>query len=78
MTIVPILTTIYQVNNAILSGIGNTFTLPHSHIPGTLDIRAEGQFLIENVDYTVSGTTVTTVGDFRAGAIVAFYYYLTL
>lgn len=63
------------VNNEIItgSGSGTDFTLDFAPIAGSLQIYALGQRLVPTTDYSVSGTTLTTVLSWEVGDLIADY-----
>lgn len=64
------------VDNEVVSGSGSTFTLAHTPTVGTEHIYGLGQRLIPgDVDYTISGATITTINSWSADQILADYRY---
>ena len=63
------------VYNEVVSGSGTSWTLAHSPKTGLYSIYANGQKLMPTTDYTISGTTITTVLSWSAGQIAADYQY---
>lgn len=61
------------VYNEVVSGSGTTFTLSATPVFGTQHVFAIGQRLTPTVDYTISGTIITTIGSWNAGDILADY-----
>lgn len=64
-----------QVNNEIVAGSGNAFTLAVVPIPGSVTIYANGQRLTPGAgnDYTISGANITTANPYSAGSLLADY-----
>lgn len=63
------------VYNEAPSGSGTSWTLAHTPSTGTLMLYANGQRLTPTTDYTISGTTITTVLSWAAGTLLADYLY---
>lgn len=59
-----------------VSGSGTSWTLAHTPVAGTLRLYGAGQRLTGGgVDYTLSGTTITTNNSYTAGQIRGDYNY---
>ena len=63
------------VYNEEVSGSGTSWTLAHTPASGTLRVYAIGQRLTIVTDYSLSGTTLTTVLSWSAGNILVDYEY---
>lgn len=63
------------VNNEVVAGSGTSWTLAHTPISGTLMLYANGQRSTPTVDYSLSGETITTIGSWAAGSVLADYMY---
>lgn len=63
------------VYNEVVSGSGTTWTLLHTPVSGTLLLYANGQRLMPTVDYSLVGTTITTVITWAAITLLADYFY---
>jgi hypothetical protein len=64
------------VYDEVVSGSGTSFTLAHTPVSGTLRLYGSGQRLVPGgVDYTLSGTTITTINSYSATQIRADYNY---
>ena len=63
------------IYNEVVSGIGTTFTLAHTPVTGTQAVYANGQRLTPTVDYSITGTVITTVDSWATGQILADYQY---
>ncbi len=61
------------VDNEVVAGSGTTFTLAATPIAGSVKVYALGQRLKLTTDYSISSATITTVGSWSAGDIVADY-----
>lgn len=62
------------VDNEVVAGATNTFTLANTPILGSQHIYGNGQRLTPGgVDYTIAGAVVTTSNSFSAGQILADY-----
>lgn len=65
-----------SVYDEAVSGSGTSFTLAHTPVAGTLRVYGSGQRLVGGgVDYTLSGTTITTVNSYSTAQIRADYNY---
>lgn len=68
-------------DNEILSGSGTNWTLLHSPSPTASLMLFQrlpgfgGVLLIQGIDYTLSGVTITTINSLSAGVLYAFYRY---
>lgn len=64
-----------QVYNEIVFGSGTSWALAFTPLSGTLRLFANGQRLTPGTgnDYTLSGTTITTVNSYSAGSLLADY-----
>lgn len=64
------------VYSEVVSGANNSWTLAHTPLAGTLRLYAEGQRLIAGgVDYTLSGTAITTTNSYPASSLISDYNY---
>jgi len=63
------------VDNEVVSGSGTSWTLAHTPLTDTLKLYANGQRLTPTVDYTLVGTTITTVTSWATGTLLADYSY---
>ncbi len=63
-----------QVYGEVVSGSGTSWTLAHTPDSGTLRLYAAVRLTV-NVDYTLVGTTITTVLSYSSGALIADYSY---
>lgn len=63
------------VYNEVVDGSGTSWTLAHTPATGTLRVYANGQRLTETTDYSISGTTITTVLSWSLGTILVDYEY---
>lgn len=63
------------VYNEIATGSGTSFTIAHTPVTGLYAVYANGQRLYPTTDFTLSGTTITTVLNWSAGAILVDYQY---
>jgi len=63
------------VYNEVASGSGTSFTIAHTPITGLYAVYANGQRLIPTVDFTLSGTTITTVSSWSSGTVLVDYQY---
>lgn len=63
------------IYNEVVSGSGTSWTLAHTPTTGTLQLYANGQRLMETTDYTLSGTTITTLTSWATGTLLADYLY---
>jgi hypothetical protein len=65
------------VYSEVVSGSGTSFTLAHTPISGSLRLYGAGQRLTSGAgnDYTISGTTITTVNSYATGQLIADYNY---
>lgn len=61
------------IENEVVAGSGTSFILANSPVAGSVKVYALGQRLVLTTDYTISGTTITTVSSWNAGEIVADY-----
>ena len=63
------------VDNEIVSGSATTFTLANTPTVGSVHVYGSGQRLTPGAgnDYTISGSTITTVNSYSAGSILADY-----
>lgn len=61
------------IDNEVVSGSGTSFTLANTPIAGTVHVFGLGQRLKLTTDYSISSTTITTVGTFNSGEIIADY-----
>lgn len=64
-----------SVYNEVVDGSGTSWTLDNEPEAGTLRVYANGQRLALTTDYTITGTTLTTVLSWSAGTILADYEY---
>ncbi len=70
----PIVSVEYTfVDNEIVSGNNNTFTLANTPVAGSVKVYAAGQRLYPGVGYTISGTVITTTFSWSSGDILADY-----
>ncbi len=60
-------------DNEVASGSGTSFTIAHTPDAGSVNVYGAGQRLTLTADYTISGTTITTVNSWNAGDIVVDY-----
>ncbi len=58
-----------------INGSNVTFTLAHTPIDGSLDLRLAGIYMTVDIDYTISGDTITFVNAPSIGPMRAFYDY---
>ena len=63
------------VYNEVVSGSGTAWTLAHTPTTDTLMLYANGQRLTPTVDYSLSGTAITTVTSWATGTLLADYFY---
>jgi hypothetical protein len=65
------------VVSEVVSGSGTSFTLAHTPVSSSLRLFGAGQRLTPGAgnDYTISGTTITTVNSYSAGQLLADYNY---
>lgn len=63
------------VYNEVAGGSGTSFTIAHTPVTGLYAVFANGQRLTPTVDFTLSGTTITTVSSWSAGTILIDYQY---
>lgn len=62
------------VENELVAGANNTWTLIGTPVSGSLKLYGAGQRLTAGgVDYTLVGSVVTTVNPYSAGQILADY-----
>lgn len=61
------------VYNEVVSGSGTAWTLANTPILATQAIYADGQRLTPTMDYSISGTSITTVLSWLAGTVLADY-----
>lgn len=61
------------VENEVVSGSGTTFTLANTPVALSVHIFIRGQRAKLTTDYSISGTTITTVDTLIAGDVVADY-----
>lgn len=61
------------VDSETVSGSGTSFTLANAPVAGSVRLYALGQRLTQGTDYSISGTSITTVGTWSAGDILADY-----
>lgn len=61
------------VYNEVVSGSGTSFILAGTPVVGSQTIYANGQRLTPTVDYSISGSTITTGSSWSAGTILADY-----
>lgn len=61
------------VDNEVVSGSGTSFTLANTPIAGTVHVFGLGQRLTLTTDYSIVGTTITTVNTWNAGEIICDY-----
>lgn len=62
-----------NIYNEIIAGSGTLWILALPPDPGTLRLYANGQRLIEGVDFTISVMTITTFTSWAAGTVLADY-----
>lgn len=62
-----------MVDNEVVSGSGTSFTLSQTPIAGTEHLFALGQRLRLTTDYTITGTSITTVSSWSVGDLTADY-----
>lgn len=67
--------TTIPVYNEVLAGAGTSWTLAHTPSTNSVELFANGQRLTPTVDFSISGTTITTVNSWVAGTVVADYTY---
>lgn len=63
------------VYNEVVSGSGTAWTLAKTPTAGSLQLYANGQRLTPTVDYSISGTAITTVLSWSAGTLLTDYAY---
>ena len=63
------------VYNEVASGSGTSFTIAHTPVTGLYAVYANGQRLTPTVDFTLSGTAITTVSSWSSGTILVDYQY---
>lgn len=61
--------------NEVVSGSGTAWTLVAAPINNSLRLFANGQRLTPTIDYSLSGSSITTVDSWTAGTILADYQY---
>lgn len=61
------------VYGEVVTGSGTSWTLANAPTAGTLRLYANGQRLTLTVDYTLSGTAITTLTSWAAGTLLADY-----
>jgi len=61
------------VDNETVAGSGTAFTLANTPTSGSVHLYGLGQRLVLTTDYSITGTSVTTVSTWSAGDIVADY-----
>ncbi len=61
------------VDSEIASGSGNTFTLSQPPLSGSVQVYGLGQRLTLTTDYSILGTTITTVSTWSSGEILVDY-----
>ncbi len=61
------------VDNEIVSGSGTSWTLSFSPVAGSVHVFGGGSRLTLDVDYSISGDTITTVNSYDSGQVVADY-----
>lgn len=61
------------VDDEVVSGSGTAFTLASTPIAGSVKLYALGQRLKLTTDYSIAGTSITTVSTWSTGDIVADY-----
>lgn len=61
------------VDNEVVSGSGTAFTLANTPVLGSEKLFGNGQRLTPVVDYTISGSAITTNNSWLAGQILADY-----
>jgi len=64
-----------SVYNEVVAGSDTSWTLTHTPSTGTLQLYANGQRLIETVDFTISGSSITTISSWTSGTLLADYQY---
>jgi hypothetical protein len=62
-----------SVYNEVVSGSGNTFTLAHTPIAGTVRVYERGQRILPTINYTLTGSIITTVDTLSAGDLNCDY-----
>lgn len=64
------------VYNEIVLGSGISWNLLTTPVSGSVQLYGEGQRLIPGAgnDYTISGTSITTVNSWSTGALLADYH----
>lgn len=62
-----------NVDSEVVSGSATTFTLANTPLSSSVQVYARGQRLTPTVDYSISGSTITTINSWSAGDIVADY-----
>ena len=65
----------FSIGEVAAGATGNSFTIAHPPIPGTVAVYYEGQRLKVGLDYTISGQTITSVNTFVAGTVLVDYQY---
>lgn len=62
-------------DNEVVSGSGTSWTLAHTPVVGSVHVYGSGVRLTPGAgnDYTISGTTITTVNSYSAGQLLADY-----
>jgi hypothetical protein len=60
------------VDSEVVSGSGTSWTLANTPVAGSVKLYA-GTRLTPSVDYTITGTSITTTGSYPTGALVADY-----
>jgi hypothetical protein len=61
------------IDNEVVAGDTNTFTLANTPILGSEHLFGIGQRLTLTVDYSIAGAVITTVNPWSAGQIIADY-----
>lgn len=63
------------VYNEVVAGSGTSWTLANTPINNSLQLFANGQRLTPTVDYSITGSAITTVLPWAAGTLLADYQY---
>jgi hypothetical protein len=69
-----------ETPSGAFNGSNVTYTLAHTPLASTVDLTLMGQVLVEGVDYTISGLTITMTTAIDAGytgSFIAKYRYKT-
>lgn len=61
--------------NEIATGSGTSFSTANSPISGTVAVYGLGQRLYPTTDFSISGSSITTINSWNAGEILVDYQY---